>query len=405
MAGPWIGRLMAYCGAEVIKVESRDHPDVTRQYIPPDAPERGVETQLSPWLTDWNAGKRFVGLDLRHPEGASIARRLAARCDIVVENYSAGVLERLGLGLAELRRARPDLIVLSSSGYGATGPCRHYRTWGPNLEALSGLATVSGFPHRPCTITQYAYPDVASALHGLFAVLCALEYRSRTGQGQHIDLSQFEVTVASMGHVLLEFLANGVEPPRLGNRSRHAAPHGCYPCAGGDRWIAIAVASDDGWESLCRAAGKPRWRSDPRFATREERVANAAALDEEVSQWTRTRDAYELMHELQRAGVAAGVVQTVEDQFLRDPQLAARGFFERISHARKGEVVANGIPLGLTETPGRTGLAGSAIGADNEYVLGTLLGMRAAEIRRLADAGVVQGEHAPLSACRGANTG
>jgi len=398
MAGPWIGRIMAYCGAEVIKVESRDHPDVTRQYVSPQAPELGVQAQLSPWLTDWNAGKRFVGLDLRHPEGAAIAKRLVAQCDVVVENYARGALERLGLGFPELRRARPNLILLSSSGYGATGPCRHYVTWGPNLEALSGLATVSGFLHRPCTITQYAYSDVISALHGLFAVMCALDYRSRTGRGQRIDLSQFEVTVACMGPVLLEFLANGEEPQRLGNRSRHAAPHGCYPCAGEGRWIAIAVASDAEWTRLCRVAGKPEWHTDPRFATEAARLENAAALDEELSLWTRAGDAYELMRKLQCAGVAAGVVQTVEDQFLRDPQLAARGFFERVSHVRKGEVVATGIPLGLTGTPGRTGTAGLAIGADNEYVLGTLLGMSAAEISRLIEAGAVHAEGASREA-------
>ena len=224
MAGPWIGRFMAYCGAEVIKVESKQRPDVTRQYVPPWAPEMGIQSQLSPWFTDWNAGKRFVALDLTQPKAIELAKRVVAASDVVVENCSTGVMDKLGLGYAALRRVKPDLIMFSSSGYGDSGPYARYVTWGPNIEALSGLSTLSGFPERACTVTQYAYPDALSALHGLFGVLCALDHRTRTGHGQYINLSQFEATVASIGHVLMEQLANGREPQRLGNRSRHAAP-------------------------------------------------------------------------------------------------------------------------------------------------------------------------------------
>ena len=188
MAGPWIGRFMAYCGAEVIKVESRDHPDVTRLYVPPRAPDMGIQPQLSPWFTDWNAGKRFIALDLTRPAGVDLCKRLVAISDVVIENYSAGVIDKLGLGYRELERVKPDIVMLASSGYGASGPCASYVTWGPNIEALSGLSSLSGFPERECTITQYAYPDALSALHGLFAVMFALDHRTRTGQGQHIDL-------------------------------------------------------------------------------------------------------------------------------------------------------------------------------------------------------------------------
>jgi crotonobetainyl-CoA:carnitine CoA-transferase CaiB-like acyl-CoA transferase len=392
MAGPWIGRFMAWCGAEVIKVESLRRPDVTRQYVPPWAPEMGVQSQLSPWLTDWNAGKRCVGLDLTRPAAVALAKRVIATADIVVENYSAGVMDKLGLGYAQLRSVKPDIIMFSSSGYGDSGPCRGFVTWGPNIEALSGLSTWSGFPARECTVTQYAYPDAVSALHGLFAVLGALDYRTRTGTGQYINLSQFETTVGVAGHVLMEYLANGREPRRLGNASLYAAPHGCYRCAGDDRWCAIAVTRDDEWVRFCAAVGEAGWTQDPRFATRDARLAHAAALDPLVEDWTSRRDAYAVMTTLQAAGVAAGVVQTIEDQLRHDRQLAARHFFETVDHERKGTVVANGIPLGLTGTPGRTGHAGRAVGADNAYVFGELLGMTAEEIQRGIAAGVIERE-------------
>ena len=390
MAGPWIGRLMAYCGAEVVKVESKNRPDVTRQYVPPWAPEMGMQSQLSPWLTDWNAGKRCVALDLTQPAAVELAKRVIATADVVVENYSVGVMDKLGLGYAELQRVKPDIIMLSSSGYGDSGPCRNFVTWGPNIEALSGLSTFSGFPARECTVTQYAYPDAVSALHGLFAVLCALDYRTRTGRGQYINLSQFEATVGIAGHVMMEYLGNGREPQRLGNGSRHAAPHGCYRCAGEDRWCAIAVVSEAEWERFCAVLGEPAWTTDPRFATRCARLANAAELDRLVEGWTRQRDAYEVMAVLQAAGIAAGVVQNIEDQFRHDRQLAARHFFENVEHHRKGRVLANGIPLGLTRTPGRTGWAGAAVGEDNDYVFGELLGMTQPEMQHYMELGAIE---------------
>jgi len=396
MAGPWIGRFMAYCGAEVIKVESNKRPDVTRQYVPPWAPAMGAQTQLSPWLTDWNAGKRCVALDLTRPRAIELCKRLVAVSDVVVENYASGVIERLGLGYGELRRAKPNLIMLSSSGYGSDGPYHRYITWGPNIEALSGMSTLSGFAHRPCTVTQYAYPDTIGALHGLFALLCALEHRRRTGEGQHISLSQYEATVAVIGDVLMQHTVNGREPERRGNRSLRAAPHGCYRCRGDDRWVAIAVMTDAEWARFCGIIGHPALAADVRFATAGARLERVEELDAIVEAWTAVRDVYEVMATLQAAGIAAGVVQTVEDGFERDPHLRARGFFEEIEHVRKGTVVATGIPLGLTGTPGRTSGAGAAIGADNAYVFGEVLGLSSVEIDAYRTDGAIEAEE-PLT--------
>lgn len=390
MAGPWIGRFMAYCGAEVIKVESAQRPDVTRQYVPPWAPERGIEPQLSPWLSDWNAGKRCIALDLKRPEAVALVLRLVAKSDVLIANYTPGVLEKLGLGWEVLSAARSDLVMLSTSGFGDSGPARTWVSWGPNLEAASGLATLSGFAHRTCTMTHYAYPDSLSALHGLFAVMCALEHRHRTGEGQRIDLSQLEATAAVIGDVLSEAFVSESTPPRCGNRAPDAAPHGCYPCAGEDRWCAIAIFTDDDWRALCHVAGEPRWATDPRFASHEARRSHEEELDRMLAAWTATRDAYDLMSSLQAAGIAAGVVQTAEDRFRRDPQLAARGFFEELPHAAKGRVIADGIPLGLTRTPGRSGLAGAAVGQDNDYVFGEILGLDHSEIEALIACGAIE---------------
>jgi len=390
MAGPWIGRIMAYCGAEVVKVESAARPDVTRQFIPPWAPEMGVQSQLSPWLTDWNAGKRCVALDLTQPRAVELALRLAARADIVVENYRAGVMDKLGLGYEALRAARPDLIVLSSSGFGNSGPASRYVTWGPNLEAMSGMSALTGFPGRGCTMTQFAYPDAVAGLHGLFAVLSALDHRERGGGGQYIDLAQIECCVAVIGDVMLEMLANGAEPQPLGNRSRRGAPQGCYPCAGDDRWCALSAFTEEEWAALCAVLERPQWQADTRFCDIAARLANQDALDQEIGAVTRAWDAFDLMTALQNAGVAAGVVQTAEDQYRRDPHLAARGFFEEIEHAVKGKVVATGIPVGLTATPGRTPGAGAAIGADTEAVFAEWLSLSPTEIATLRAERVIE---------------
>jgi len=390
MAGPWIGRFMAHCGAEVIKVESRKHPSVVRLYVPPGHPEQGTQPQLSPWFTDWDAGKRFIALDLARPEGVDLAKRVVARADVVVENCRAGVMDKLGLGYEQLRAVKPDIILFSSSGYGDTGPDRSFVTWGPNIEALSGSSALSGFPERECTVSQYAYPDALSALHGLVAVMCALEHRAQTGQGQYVNLSQFETGVAGIGHLMLEPLLSGREPRKLANGSLGKAPHGCYRCRGEDRWCVIAVADDAEWERFCEVLERPAWTQDPRFATLAARIQHAEALDAHVEEWTASRAAEAVMEAMQAAGIAAGVVQNVEDQFERDPQLAARHFFEEIEHLKKGTAVATGIPLGLTGTPGRSGRAGAAIGQDNEAVFGELLGMTPEEIRRYVDAGAIE---------------
>ncbi len=394
MAGPWIGRMMACCGADVIRVESKGYPDVSRLYVSPKSPEEGVQSQGSPWLTDWNAGKRCVSLDLTDARATGLARRLIAESDVVIDNNGNGVLEKLGLDFAGLKDIKPGLILLSSTGYGKHGPDASYISWGPNIEALSGLAALSGFPHRDCTMTQFAYPDPLAALYGLFAIMCAVEHRQNTGLGQQINISQLEATVASMGHILLQVFADDREPEKLGNSSLQHVPQGCYRCldesGNNDRWCTISVANEREWHDFCQLLEAPDWLDDPRFNTFESRLSNQRELDMLISQWTSVRDPHEVMHALQMAGIAAGVVQGAEDQWLRDPQLRARQYFETIRHEKKGSVVASGLALGLLGTPGKTPHAGRAIGADNHAVFCQLLGLEEAEFQQYLEAGVIQ---------------
>lgn len=394
MAGPWIGRLMAFCGADVIRVESKKFPDVSRLFVPPKTPELGIQSQLSPWLTDWNAGKRCVSLDLTKQKAVDLAKRLIGESDIVIDNNANGVLKKLGLGFDELQKIKPGLILLSSTGYGKTGPDSSYISWGPNIETLSGLSNLSSFSHRNCTMTQFAYPDPLAALYGLFAIMCALAYREKTGQGQQINISQLEATVASIGDVLLEVFADDKEPEKPGNASLSHAPQGCYRCSDGvdgdERWCAISVVSEQQWQDFCVVLQSPQWINDKRFESLEKRRANQQELDKLIERCTIKHAPYQLMHALQGASVAAGVVQNVEDQWLRDPQLKARHFFEEIPHEKKGAVIATGLPLGLTATPGKTLHAGRAIGSDNQAVFCQLLGLSEFEYHSLLAEGVVE---------------
>jgi benzylsuccinate CoA-transferase BbsF subunit len=220
--------------------------------------------------------------------------------------------------------------------------------------------------------------------------MCALEHRRNSGAGQQINLSQLEATVASIGDLLLDVFANDREPEKLGNGSLNHAPQGCYPCAGEERWCVISVANQGQWRALCQVLERPLWLEDGRFIDPRARQQHRQQLDALLADTTRQWQATELMHGLQQQGVAAGVVQNVEDQYLRDPHLAQRHYFETIKHQLAGEVVAPGIPLGLTGTPGKTRDSGRPIGCDNEAIFCDLLGLPASRYRQLLAAGIIE---------------
>ncbi|MBI5442655.1 MAG: CoA transferase, partial [Deltaproteobacteria bacterium] len=316
-AGPWVGRYFANFGAEVIRIESSSRLDWARSV--PGRPDH-VEGRhrRGALFTNFNCDKLGVTLNLRHPRGLEVAKKLVALGDVVVDNFSAGFMERLGLGYDELVKVKPDIIVLSMPVFGKTGPRSRFGAYGNGIQAAIGLNHISGFPHRPPAI-NIALPDMcANPTHACVALLAALHYRQRTGKGQYIELPQLESSLAWMDTTLLDYTANGRVAARTGNRSAHGAPHGAFPCLGEDRWCAIAVLSEEQWRAFGEALGSPAWTRESRFSTLAGRKANEDELERLVSQWTEGRTAEDVMRQLQAKGVPAGVCQTGEDLMSRD---------------------------------------------------------------------------------------
>jgi benzylsuccinate CoA-transferase BbsF subunit len=371
VAGPVTTRLLADLGADVIKVERRGSLDF--------GDRRGG---LSGTLM---RGKRSILLDLNDPRGLAIARRLAALSDVVIDNFSARVMTNLGLDYDELRTLRPDVICVRMTGFGLTGPDRDHVSYGPTLQALTGYTLLMAEPGGTPAGFGYSYSDLAGGNLGALAVLAALWHRRRTGRGQLVDLAQLEAVASLVGPVLLE----GRSRP-MGNASqeRPAAPHGVYPCAGEDRWIAITVFTDEEWAAFARVVGLD-WTHDRRFATGAGRIAHAFELDRLVAGWTSARDARETTAALQWAGVPAGLVADAEDLCTRDPQLAARGHFVDVATPEGRTVRLDGAPFILSETPARPGGPGPSLNEHGPEILSEILGMDADEITDLQEVGIV----------------
>jgi crotonobetainyl-CoA:carnitine CoA-transferase CaiB-like acyl-CoA transferase len=400
-------RFLAALGAEVIKVEWKENPDTRLAAMAPiggraarekaTAPLPGVtDPDMGGQFNNKNAGKRGLSLNIRHPKGLDIAKRLIAMSDVVAEGFSPGVLARLGLGYDVLRSLRPDIIYVQQSGMGGIGTYGRFRTVGPVAAAFAGTADMSGLPEPAMPAGWgYSYLDWIGAYGFGLAILSALYHRDRTGEGQWIDSSQCEAGIFLTASTVLDWSANGRAWTRTGNRSPYkpAAPHGAYPCAGEDRWVAIACFDDAAWASLCRVAERPEWRTDPRFATLGARLAHQDALDAAIGAWTRALDPYDAMLRLQAAGVPAGVCQTAEDRCDRDPQLAALEWFTEVTGTKIGRWPVTELPMKLSATPAYSGgiidRGAPCYGEDNLAILGELLGYSRREVDALAEEGVI----------------
>lgn len=380
-AGPFCTLLLAELGAEVIKIESSARLDIVRRPHPVYG-----RTEVSRFEMV-NAGKRSVTLNLKTAKGVELAKRLVALSDVVVENFRPGVMERLGLAYPVLRELRSDLIMLSISTSGQTGPEREIAGYAPMFAALGGLGALTGYPDGPPVELRHAM-DHANGLVGAFAVLVALTHRRRTGRGQYIDLAMREVASSLIGEVLLTQAMNGEAPGRMGNRDPVMVPHGVYPCKGEDRWVAIAVGSDAEWRALCRALGDPEWARDPRLSDAVGRRAREDEIDARLAEWCRERTPDEVMWRLQRAGVAATPSMSAED-LLRDPHLRERQAFPELVDLRHGRRQVIGPPWRFSSTPAAVRKWSPDLGEDNRYVLSDLLGLTRAEIEALAAEGVV----------------
>jgi crotonobetainyl-CoA:carnitine CoA-transferase CaiB-like acyl-CoA transferase len=342
---------------------------------------------------NWNAGKLSISLNMKTPQAVGIARRLVGASDVVAENFSGRVMPGWGMDYESLRQVRPDIVMLSMSGLGRTGPWREYVSYGQTLQAWCGLTYLTGFPGTDPSGPASAYSDATAGMAGAQAVLLALIHRARTGEGQWIDLSQFEALSAIMGPLYLELSANGRGGGigRAGNRLPHggAAPHGAYRCEGEDRWAAITVFNDDQWRAFRGAAGDPPWAREDRFATMEGREEHADDLDRLVETWTAGLSPQEVMERLQAVGVPAGVVQSGSD-LASDAHLRERGLFRSVPDARGETRVIESAPYKLSRTPGGARRAAPEFGEHQDYVLRDVLGLSDDELAEAAIAGAFE---------------
>ncbi len=385
-AGPFCTLQLAHLGAEVIRIETATRLCVTR-LLPPFADfEPGPNR--SGYFNQYNQGKKSITLDLKRPEAIAVAKRLCAASDVVVENFAAGVMDRMGLGYEALRALRPDVVMIALSGYGATGPDHDKVSYGPAQVPLSGLSSVTGYRDHPPMHVGVSYGDPTGGLHGAVAVLTALLHRARTGRGQYIDLSQWETTMAVLPEAIVEYTANGTAPPRDGNRDPYMAPHGVFRTAGDDRWLAIAIEDDDAWGRFAHAIDRPALADDPRFRTLADRKRHEDDLEALVSDWTRTQDAEVAAGALQGAGIPAFVAATNRD-LAEDPHLAARGFPVALEHPEIGRRMHLGVPWRMSESDSRVRHAAPCLGADTDQVLREVCGYADDEIEQLRAAAIL----------------
>ena len=381
MAGPYATRILADFGAEVIKIQTAKTAT-------------GAEDNAAGYFSAWNRNKKSITLNMDHREARGLFCRLTALSDAVTENFSPRVMSNWGLDYGRLKEYRPDLIMLSMSALGQTGPRKDFVAYGPTLQALGGLTYLTSFvPDEPLG-PGYAYADPIFGLYGAIGLLAALEHRDRTGEGQQIDLSGLETVCNLIGPALLDVSAtDGKVLPRGNSPSDPAAvPHGCYRCRGIDEWCVIAVFQEDEWQALCRAAGHPEWTADGRFAGFPERSRHREELDALLEDWTGQRPAEEVVRTLQAAGVLAGVVQNARE-LAADPQLQTRDFFVTLQHPLLGNTTADTYPFRFSdERPDqrrKEWRAAPLLGEHNDYVFGELLGLGKEEIACLKEDGVI----------------
>jgi len=378
-AGPQITLLLAFMGAEVIKLESRMDIDHFRRQE--SAVVWGSQRASVDCFNSLNANKLGVTLNLKTAAGVELAKSLIAISDVAVDNFKAGTMDRLGLGYPVLRHIKPDIIMLSASSHGAVGPERGYIAYAVTMGALSGLSEMTGYEGGPPAVMRSS-ADLRPGTTAAFAILAALNYRQQTGEGQFIDFSAREALSCPLGEVIMDYTMNGRGRTRQGNRDDCMAPHNCYRCKGEDKWISIAVSSDGEWESLRRAMGYPLWAEDERFADQRGRWQHQQELDSMIESWTSVYTHYELMDMLQRAGVAA-VPSFNNEELFNDPHCRERSCFVAVDHPDEGELYIVSPPWKFSDTPAEAKSAAPLLGQHNKYVLGELLGISDEHIDRL----------------------
>lgn len=386
-AGPMVGKHLAEQGATVVHVESRSRPDGFRVHYPPYKDNKPGLNRTGSFAI-FNDTKLGVTLNLKSPQGLEIAKQLVGWADVLIENFVPGVMERLGLGYNAVCAVNPSIVYLSSCNMGQTGPKASQRGFGSQMTSGSGFTNLAGYLNEDPMLLFGPYIDFVAVGFGVISVLAALDHRRRTGEGQYIDLAQYETGLQFIQPALLDYEMNGNVMTRNGNRDSSAAPHGVYPCREDDSWVAIAAYNDADWRALCGVAQKPEWADDTRFATHASRKENADAVDALIAQWTRAQDARELMEQLQGAGVEAMAVNSIEDIF-SDPQFAHRKIWRHLPHAELGEFDYEAPPYILSDSPSEL-RPSPLIGEHNKKVYGEILGLSDDEIDELTKQGVIE---------------
>ena len=385
--GPLITRYLADFGATVLRVESRSRLETLR--IAQPFKNRVAGVNRSGYFSALNMGKFGFAVNMAKEGAPELMKRFVACADIVTENFTPGTMERWGLGYDDLRRIKPDIVMFSASMLGHGGPHSKQPGFGPVLTSLAGLSHLTGWPDRAPNPPYGAYTDFLLPHLGISAIVAALDNRQRTGEGTHVDLSQLEGSLQYLAPTLLDYQANGRIQERMGNADPAMAPHAVYPCAGDDRWCAIACETDDQWQALCDVLGNPALASEPRYATLDARKANEADLDAIVSAWTSDKDAYDVMQQCQAAGVATGVVQNCQDLFA-DPQLEHRGHFVYLDHPEMGVHATDGNCFTLSESPAAYQRPAPLLGQHTHQICREVLGLSDDEIAALESQGVLE---------------
>ncbi len=387
MAGPAATRVLADYGATVVRVESTRRIDTARTLAPYRGGALGPEN--SGCFQNLNAGKRMLSLDPTTDAGRRVVLDLVRWADVVTESFAPGTMARFGLDYPALAAVRPDVVMLSTCLMGQTGPLARFAGYGNLAAAISGFSNLGGWPDRPPAGPFSAYTDYVSPRFIAVAILAALDHRRRTGEGQYVDLAQAEASLHFLAPALLDYEVNARVAGRVGNHDPDHAPHGVYPAAGDDRWIAIAVTSDPAWQALCEVLARPDLAADARFGHAEGRRTHAALLDDVVAGWTASRDAGAIEAALQARGVPASVVQTSRD-LVRDPQLGHRGHFVTVAHPMGGTTVVEGSRFVLSRTPASYPEAAPSYGCDADVVLRDILGYDDDAITALVEAGALE---------------
>jgi benzylsuccinate CoA-transferase BbsF subunit len=375
-AGPLVGAIFAQYGATVVKVESAVRLDVARSSPPMAKSGRAIDR--SGYFAAMNLGKLGVAVDLNNERGLEVMHRLIDWADVVIEGFTPGTLARWGLDYESLSARKPGIILISMTLQGQTGPSAMVPGYGLQVHGMSGMGTLIGWPDGPPTGVTLAYPDYVVPMFAAFTGIAALDHRDRTGEGQHIDVSQMEALINVTGTAIADYDVNGRTQLREGNRLMAggrpcAVPHGVYPVQGEDRWIAIAAMNDDEWLALCEVLNKREWLDDARFASNQDRCAHDVELDDLIAEATRNHDGQELMEALQKAGVPAGLALDQEG-LLSDPQLKHRGHFVPVIHPAWGEQLGELFGAHLSEAPPVVERAAPTLAQHNEQVAREMLG-------------------------------